>query len=113
MTGSTRRDVALLPLVGAATLLALLAPRPPAARAQDGTVVRETVRARALEKTLTGESADRKVSVYLPPGYGKAPRKRYPTLYLLHGIGDTDEVWTRGKRPWTSIQSVMDRGVAE
>jgi enterochelin esterase-like enzyme len=27
-----------------------------------------------------------KVLVYLPPGYGRHPRRRYPVLYLLHGV---------------------------
>jgi len=27
--------------------------------------------------------------VYLPPGYGQDPRRRYPVVYLLHGGSDT------------------------
>jgi enterochelin esterase-like enzyme len=40
---------------------------------------------------------DRKMIVYTPPGYdGSAIR--YPVLYLLHGAGSTETVWTdRGK----------------
>ncbi len=33
----------------------------------------------------------RKAVVYTPPGYSK--EKTYPTLYLLHGIGDTETGW--------------------
>jgi enterochelin esterase-like enzyme len=36
----------------------------------------------------------RKAQVYLPPGYDK--RKKYPVLYLLHGIGGDEKEWTRG-----------------
>lgn len=32
-------------------------------------------------------------AVYLPPGYDTATGQRYPTLYLLHGRGGTDEQW--------------------
>jgi enterochelin esterase family protein len=35
--------------------------------------------------------AKRRMYVYTPPGYGDA--KKYPVLYLLHGIGDLDEGW--------------------
>ena len=31
--------------------------------------------------------------IYTPPGY--TPDRRYPVLYLLHGIGDTERGWTR------------------
>jgi enterochelin esterase-like enzyme len=36
---------------------------------------------------------ERKMTVYTPPGYSKD--KKYPVLYLLHGIGDTELGWTR------------------
>jgi enterochelin esterase-like enzyme len=29
-------------------------------------------------------------SIYLPPGYGQDPRRRYPVVYLLHGGSDSD-----------------------
>ncbi|HEX4948644.1 MAG TPA: alpha/beta hydrolase-fold protein, partial [Blastocatellia bacterium] len=42
---------------------------------------------------INGET--RQVFVYLPPGYEKNPKQRYPVLYLLHGSGDTAESWTQ------------------
>jgi enterochelin esterase-like enzyme len=36
----------------------------------------------------------RKAQVYTPPGY--SADKRYPVLYLLHGIGGDETEWTRG-----------------
>src|SRR5687768_14144120 len=36
----------------------------------------------------------RKARVYTPPGYSK--EKKYPVLYLLHGIGGDEREWTRG-----------------
>ena len=83
------------------------------AHAAGGQLVRIVVHGRSLEKNVTGESSDRNVSVYLPPSYGSNPGRRYPALYLLHGIGDTDEIWTSGAGPWQSIVSVMDLGIAE
>ncbi len=35
----------------------------------------------------------RKMTVYTPPGYSRD--KKYPVLYLLHGIGDNESGWTR------------------
>ena len=87
-----------------------------AAFAQDGRLIREKIHAASLEKNVTGESADRSVSIYLPLGYEASPFKRYPVIYLLHGIGDTDETWinpwTKGAA-WQSVPDVMNRGIAE
>src|ERR1044071_2000564 len=84
---------------------------------EKGKLVRETVHGTSLEKTATGDAADRSVFVYLPPSYESAATKRYPVVYLLHGIGDTNEVWIRD---WTqknagygTIPDLMDRGIAE
>ncbi len=30
---------------------------------------------------------ERRLIVYLPPGYNDSPQRRYPTLYMLHGYG--------------------------
>ena len=38
--------------------------------------------------------AKRKAQVYTPPGY--SADKKYPVLYLLHGIGGDEYEWTRG-----------------
>jgi len=42
-------------------------------------------------KTL---GTNRQVRVYTPPGY--SADKKYPVLYLLHGIGGDDREWTHG-----------------
>src|SRR5262249_44072708 len=39
----------------------------------------------------------RKAQVYTPPGYTKD--KKYPVLYLLHGIGGDENEWARGGAP--------------
>ena len=83
---------------------------PPAVSA--GTVVRETVHSPALVANLIGDSADRPVSIYLPPGYRNGS-SRYPVVYLLHGFGATknaDEEWTQGD--WANVPRMMDRLLA-
>ena len=59
---------------------------------QAGHLERITVHGASLEGNLSGDSPDRQVSVYLPPGYEKG-RQRYPVLYLLHGFTDSDAKW--------------------
>jgi enterochelin esterase-like enzyme len=39
----------------------------------------------------------RKMQVYTPPGYSKD--KKYPVLYILHGIGGDETEWQRFARP--------------
>ena len=83
--------------------------------AQEGRVVTEKVHGVGLEKTATGESPDRSVSIYLPPTYDTS-NKRYPVVYLLHGITDTDQTWLKPWKkedPWQSLPGVMNRGIAE
>jgi S-formylglutathione hydrolase len=85
--------------------------------AQEGRLIREKVHGTSLEKTVTGESADRSVSIYLPPSYDTSPNKRYPVVYLLHGITDTDDAWInpwkKDSDPWQTVQGVMNRGIVE
>ncbi len=37
---------------------------------------------------------EKRMHVYLPPDYDKDPNARYPVLYLNHGGGEDDAVWT-------------------
>jgi S-formylglutathione hydrolase len=97
----------------ATTALVVLAPLS-LANAQ-GRLVLDQVHGYSLEDTVTGENPDRTVAVYLPPSYAASTERRYPVLYLLHGIGGTHADWTAGTsaaRPWGSIQDVMNRGIA-
>jgi S-formylglutathione hydrolase len=58
-----------------------------------GELERITVHGDALVGNLAGDTPDRLVSVYLPPSYATAPKRRYPVLYLLHGFTDSDDHW--------------------
>lgn len=66
------------------------------AQRPSGELQQITVHGQSLERNLLGISADRAVSVYLPPSYGRGDR-RYPVVYLLHGIMDSPRTWTE---PW-------------
>jgi enterochelin esterase-like enzyme len=47
-----------------------------------------------IEYDSTTVGVKRKAQVYTPPGYSKD--RKYPVLYLLHGIGGDENEWTRG-----------------
>ncbi len=36
----------------------------------------------------------RSLYIYTPPDYETSENARYPVLYLLHGMGDTEDAWT-------------------
>ena len=50
-----------------------------------------------VEYDSTTVGVKRKARVYTPPGYSKD--KKYPVLYLLHGIGGDENEWPRGGAP--------------
>ena len=50
-----------------------------------------------VEYDSTTVGVKRKARVYTPPGYTKD--KKYPVLYLLHGIGGDENEWARGGVP--------------
>ena len=47
----------------------------------------------------------RKMQVYTPPGYSKD--KKYPVLYLLHGIGGDENEWKRGGKPNVILDNLL------
>ena len=53
--------------------------------AKKGNITQVKFHSHALEGNLLGDSPNREVSVYLPPSYEKNNKKRYPSVYLLHG----------------------------
>ncbi|MDB4980810.1 MAG: putative esterase [Myxococcales bacterium] len=64
-----------------------------------GTVVVETVESRALAANALGDSPVRRVAVWLPPSYARAPERRYPVIYWLAGYAGTGETMFQGN-PW-------------
>src|SRR5450432_4615348 len=57
-----------------------------------------------LSKTVDSK---RRALIYTPPGYSK--KKKYPVLYLLHGIGGDEKEWLNGGSP----QIILDNLYAE
>jgi enterochelin esterase-like enzyme len=55
--------------------------------------------------------ATRHMLVYTPPGYSKD--KKYPVLYLLHGIGGDENEWKRGGKPNVILDNLMADGKVE
>ena len=52
----------------------------------------------------------RKANVYTPPGF--SPDRKYPVLYLLHGIGGDETEWQRFARPGTMLDHLIADGKA-
>src|SRR5687767_4065502 len=65
---------------------------PVVAGARSATLQRIKVHGSSLEGNLEGNTADRDVLVFLPPGYSKSKR-RYPVVYALHGYSIGAEQW--------------------
>lgn len=54
---------------------------------------------------------NRKALVYTPPGYSK--NKKYPVLYLLHGIGGDEKEWLNGGKPQVILDNLYEQGKAK
>ena len=52
----------------------------------------------------------RKMQVYTPPGY--SPDRKYPVLYLLHGIGGDETEWQRFATPNIILDNLLAEGKA-
>lgn len=53
----------------------------------------------------------RKALIYTPPGYSK--NKKYPVLYLLHGIGGDEREWLKGGNPPVILDNLYAEGKLE
>ena len=73
--------------------------------AQEGYVVNVQVHSVSLEGNLVGDSPNRSVSIYLPPGYDEQLKKRYPVVYLLHGFNGQ-----KGNKAWFEKDSIFSSG---
>ncbi|OLY94401.1 Enterochelin esterase [Cnuella takakiae] len=50
----------------------------------------------------------RRALVYTPPGFAKS--KKYPVLYLLHGIGGDEKEWLNGGKPQVILDNLYAEG---
>ena len=56
---------------------------------------------------------DRPVCIYTPPGYDPADPKKYPVLYLIHGMTDTYETWFKVGKVNNILDNLIAQGLAE
>lgn len=54
----------------------------------------------------------RRMTIYTPPGY-EAGKRRYPVLYLLHGMGGDEEAWPALGRTAQILDNLIAAGKAE
>ncbi len=59
-----------------------------------------------------GNSMDRRLTIYTPPGYETGSEK-YPVLYLLHGAGGDEEAWMALGRLSQIMDNLIAAGKAE
>ena len=80
-------------------------PEPPAGyRDLPGDALRGHLEPFEYDSAVTGTR--RKAQVYLPPGY--PGDRRYPVLYLLHGIGGNEHEWTG----YVKAHAILDNLIA-
>ena len=82
--------------------MAILAAHFALAQSQGGKVISFFINARSLQNT-GGENPNRKVSVYLPPGY-ETSGQRYPVIYYLHGFMGKDSIFA-------PMKTILDEGI--
>lgn len=71
-----------------------------------GKIERVTVHGKSLDGNLEADSPDRDATVYLPPSYLADQARRFPVVYLLHGYGVRDDMFTTR---FASLQESGDR----
>ena len=59
-----------------------------------------------------GLGMDRRMNVYTPYGYEANPKKKYPVLYLLHGMGGDEDEWKNFGRACTILDNLIAQGKA-
>lgn len=47
---------------------------------------------------------NRRALIYTPPGFSR--KKKYPVLYLLHGIGGDEKEWLKGGKPQVILDNL-------
>jgi enterochelin esterase-like enzyme len=77
------------------------------------TVERIKVTSPSITGNLSGESAERNVIVFLPPGYQANKQKRYPVVYALHGYFIDPEQWSNEIHVPQTIEGAFALGAKE
>ena len=69
-----------------------------------GTIVMRIIHSQNLQNK-GGENPDRRISVYLPPGYERS-KQRYPVIYYLHGFMGNDSIYP-------AMKAILDMAIAK
>jgi enterochelin esterase-like enzyme len=86
---------------------------PVVAGAKPVTVEHIRIHGASLEGNLEGDAVDREALVFLPPGYGKDKRRRYPVVYALHGYSIGAEQWSHEIHVPQTIEGAFAQGAQE
>ncbi len=92
---------------------ALAEQKPPTTVAQSGFEETIVVHGKALEGNLEGNSADREVTVFLPPTYYSQPKSRYPVVYALHGYTINNTIFKAELKAGQGLGKAFKKGVTE
>ena len=77
------------------------------------TVERVKIPGAALEGNLEGNASVRDALVFLPPGYVRDTKRRYPVVYALHGYSIGAEQWSREIHVPQTIEGAFAQGAKE
>ena len=58
-----------------------------------GKMLTVKVHSEGIANNMLGDTENRKVSIYLPPGYEKNTDTNYPVIYMLSDVNGTNENW--------------------
>jgi len=112
---SMRMSAIVLAATASARLMAQVETEVPpvVAGARPVTVEHIKIHGAALEGNLEGDAVDRDAVVFLPPGYGKESRRRYPVVYALHGYWIGAEQWTHEIHVPQTLEGAFAQGARE
>jgi len=72
-----------------------------------GKVVAQKFLAPSIQNNKGGEDANRRLSIYLPPGYDNG-NQRYPTIYFLHGFATDDNDMLK----YVAFKNLLDSAIS-
>lgn len=75
-----------------------------------GRVVEVEISAPSLAGNLLGTPETQGAAVYLPPSYDREPGRRYPVVYLLHGVFDDYGVWLENYEVPATLDHLISTG---
>ncbi len=87
----------------------IVKPKPPNYETVRENIQRGVIDSIAYPSKTVGTT--RKATVYTPPGFDK--KKKYPVLYLLHGIGGDEKEWLNGGSPQLILDNLYADGKVE